>query len=339
MAEAIRSVLAQTYADFQLVIVDDGSTDRSSAIIDGFSDPRIQRIRLPGNRGLVTALNTGIAQSASEFVARMDADDVCLPRRFERQVALFDAHPNVVMCGTWVQQFGDETGVRRPPVEPRQVRAALFFCFALDHPSVMMRRSFLDRHGLLYRDEFRHVEDFDLYFRAAALGDLANVPEILLRTRAHDEEISVIHVQEQIRTEARLRIEQLRLLLPEATEEEGVFHIAVLDNAISSSALPRAVRWLIRLRDANRARGLYEPVAFRRELRWLFRRLHVATGALGVRDVVACWRSPLADGYQDRLATTAGVLVRSAVRPGRRVWRSVRQWTTRQDTTARPPEA
>ena len=269
----------------------------------------------------------------------MDADDVCLPRRFERQVALLDAHPNVMMCGTWTRQYGDETAVRRPPSDPRQVRARLFFGFAIGHPTIMTRRAFLEHHGLQYREECRHVEDFDLFFRAAALGDLANVPEILLHNRAHGGEITVIHQQEQVRTETKLRIEQLRLLMPDATEQDGVFHVAVLDGAIQASDLPRAEQWLLRLGDANRTRGLYDTAAFQRELRWLFRRLHVATDALGIRDVASGWVSPLADGYGDRLADAAGLLARAAARPVRQIWRVAGRSLTQQGVTKRRPQA
>ena len=328
MAEAIRSVLSQTYADFQLIVVDDGSTDRSLAIVDAFTDPRLRVIRFDTNQGVVAALNAGIAQSDSEFVARMDADDVSLPRRFERQVALLDAQPNVMMCGTWTRQFGDETSVRRPPADPPQVRARLFFGFAIGHPTIMTRRAFLERHGLHYREECRHVEDFDLFFRAAAVGDLANVPEILLRNRAHAGEVTVVHQQEQVRTENRLRVEQLRLLMPDVTEEEGVFHLTVLDGALSASTLPRAEQWLVRLGEANRTRGLYDTTAFRRELRWLFRRLHVSTDALGIKDIASGWGSPLADGYRDRVADAAGLFGRAAARPVRRIWRTMRRLET-----------
>src|SRR5437016_3101798 len=84
---AITSVLAQTFTDFELVVIDDGSEDRTGEVLTGFSDPRLRVLRFPENRGLVSALNAGIRESASEFIARMDADDICMPLRFERQVA------------------------------------------------------------------------------------------------------------------------------------------------------------------------------------------------------------------------------------------------------------
>ncbi len=318
LAEAIRSVLDQTYQNFELIVIDDGSTDRSGEIIGGFSDPRVRSIRFPTNQGLVAALNAGLAQAASELIARMDADDVCLPRRFERQVAFLDASPEVMICGTWAQQFGDETFVQRPPADPREVRARLFFSWAMDHPTIMMRRAFLVRHGLVYREDYRHVEDIDLFFRASTFGALANLPEVLLRTRRHGGEVSVIHMLEQRESAARLRLEQLRLLIRDPTPEENALHARVLDVEVDAAGLPGAEQWLLRLDRANRAEQLFDPVAFRRELRGLLLRLHVDAGAMGIPDAITLWRSALADTRRDRLASVTRLCVRAtrrAVRP------------------------
>lgn len=333
--EAIRSVLDQTYTDFQLVVIDDGSTDRSAHIVEGFSDPRIRLIRLAVNGGLVAALNAGIAQSTSELTARMDADDVCLPRRFERQVAFLDAHPNVMICGTWTQVFGDETCVRRPPSDPRQVQAGLFFGFAMDHPSIMLRRAFLERHTMRYRAAYTHVEDVDLFVRAAAHGDLANVPEILLRTRAHEAELSVRYEQEQKRTEARLRVEQLRLLTPDITTEECLFHLAVLDGVIPAVELPRLEPWLARLAAANSPDGPYDVTAFGEELRGLFRRVYLSANGLRMRDVLAFCRSTLAGGLRERAVGVAALLACMADQRFRRAGRLLRRWLTQDGSNSR----
>lgn len=339
VAEAIRSVLKQTYTDFHLIVVDDGSTDRSGAIIGAFSDSRLRVIRRPINRGLVAALNAGISRSQSEFIARMDADDVCLPRRLERQVAYLDRNPTVMMCGTWTRQFGDETIVQRPPAAPQRVRARLFFGWAIDHPSIMVRRSFLERHGLMYRDEFRHVEDLDSFCRASALGDIANLPEVLLRTRAHSEETSVIHRQEQAHTEARLRVGQLRLLMPDATGEEEDFHVAVLDCAVDASRLRRAEQWLLRLEHANHVRPLYDAAAFRRELRLQWYRVHAAKDRLTLGEVLAFCRSPLVSGYSARAVDGAGLLVRAAHRFARRAGQRAPRWLRKRRRSISTPGA
>jgi glycosyltransferase involved in cell wall biosynthesis len=292
--EAIQSVLDQTFADFVLLVIDDGSTDRTLEVLSTFRDARLQIIRFPAHRGLVPALNTGIIESRSEFIARMDADDICMPQRFERQVAFLLEHPQIGLCGTWTRSFGDEGCDMHPPIKPEDVRARLFFGWAMDHPSIMMRRDLLEQHGLSYDSNFRHVEDFDFFIRAAEVTNLANLPEVLLRTRAHSQEVSVIHRDEQVPTEARLLARQLRSLMPDATQEEETFHLRLLTGTVDASILTRAGQWLMCLDRANQRRLRYNQAAFRRELRRKLYDVHIRASSAGVRVLASYWMSPLA---------------------------------------------
>jgi len=291
---AIRSVLDQTFTNFELLVIDDGSTDRTLEVLSSFSDPRLRIIRFPVHRGLVTALNTGIGESRSEFIARMDADDICMPQRFERQVAFLRAHPQIGLCGTWIRSFGDVTLEFRPPIKPEAVRARLFFGWAMGHPSIMMRRDCLKQHGLLYDGNFRHVEDFDFFIRAAEVTNLANVPEVLLHARVHPQEVSVVHRAEQVPTEARLLVRQLRSLIPDASQEEESFHLRLLNGAVDASSLTQAGKWLMRLDRANQERSRYDQAAFRRELGRKLYDVHMQASPAGVRVLASYWMSPLA---------------------------------------------
>jgi glycosyltransferase involved in cell wall biosynthesis len=295
IAEAIQSVLSQTFTDFELLVIDDGSTDRTREVLSGFTDARMRVIHFPAHRGLVPALNTGIRGSRSEFIARMDADDICMPQRFERQVAFLRSHVQIGLCGTWTRSFGDETVEMRPPIKPEDVRARLFFGWAIDHPSILMRRDFLEQHGLMYDDRFQHVEDFDFFIRAAEVTNLANVPEVLLHTRAHPQEVSVIHRSEQLPTETRLLARQLRSLIPDATQEEESFHLRLLTGTVdASTSLTRAGQWLVRLDRANQERSRYDQAAFRRELGRKLYDVHMRASSAGVRVLASYWKSPLA---------------------------------------------
>lgn len=291
--EAVQSVLDQTVADFALFVIDDGSTDRTLEVLSSFTDARLRVVRFPAHRGLVPALNAGISESRSEFIARMDADDICMPQRFERQVAFLRAHPQIGLCGTWTRTFGDETYDLRPPIKPEDIRARLFFGWAINHPSIMMRRDFLERHGLLYDGNFRYVEDFDFFIRAAELTNLANVPEVLLHTRAHPQEVSVIHRGEQVPTEARLLARQLRSLMPDATQEEESFHLRLLSGTVDASILTRAGQWFVRLDRANQERPRYDQATFRRELRRKLYDIHMRASPAGFRVLASYWMSPL----------------------------------------------
>jgi glycosyltransferase involved in cell wall biosynthesis len=194
LAQALESVLAQTFTDFEFLIVDDGSTDRSRETLARHArrDPRIQLISRP-NTGYTVALNELLALARGDLVARMDADDVALPHRFARQVAYLREHADVVCVGTAVQ-FIDESGQPLREGHPGmdhdaiQQRALAGDC-VLNHPSVMMRRSAVLAVGG-YRPEFEPAEDLDLWLRLGEKGRLVNLPEILMQYRQHPRSFS-----------------------------------------------------------------------------------------------------------------------------------------------------
>ena len=190
LAAALASILGQFFRDFELVAVDDGSTDDSLAILRAFAarDARLRVISRP-NTGLAGALNDAWRASTAPFVARMDADDIAFPGRFARQVAHLEAHPEIVALGSAIV-FMDAAG--RPvkdcprPLGHEEIEAALLRGDggSLIHPVVMLRRTALEAIGG-YRPEAYFVEDLDLYLRLARVGRLANLPEPLLFYRVH----------------------------------------------------------------------------------------------------------------------------------------------------------
>jgi len=332
LAEAIQSVLKQTFTDFELVVIDDGSTDGTAEILEGFRDPRLRVIRFPQNRGLVTALNTGVRESRSDLIARMDADDICVPQRFERQVAFLDAHPEVAVCGTWAQEFGGQRSLHRLPIRPEQIRARLFFGWAMNHPTLLMRRAFLEAHGLTYRDEFAHVEDFDFVVRAAELAPLANIPEVLLLYRVHERQTSFLLRDTQVQMESGVFLRQLRMLMPDATAEERVFHMQFAIGELDGSRLREAEQWLARLDEANRRSARYDEASFELAIRWKWYRLALRACPTHPGALLAYWKSPWASFEMFREQTRplltnfsaqlrfAGIVLRRPLRLAKRVW-------------------
>ena len=180
VGEAVRSILEQTFADFDFVIIDDGSTDRSTEILEQFaSDPRIRLIRRP-NTGYLRALNEGLALCQGEFIARMDADDVSLPDRLRRQIAFLDEHPECLMVGCALLRIDDDGDVlceERLPEDHAEIEARLLEGRgAIGHPAALIRRQALVELGG-YREPFYGAEDHDLWLRLAERGRLANLPE------------------------------------------------------------------------------------------------------------------------------------------------------------------
>ncbi len=191
---AIDSVLSQTFADFELLVLDDGSTDDTLAIVRAYQqrDARVQ-VRTRENRGLVATLNELLAWASGEFVARMDADDLCLPDRLARQVTHLQAHSRVVCVGG-DHELIDERGRRLTTVRTLtsdaeiQHQALRGHC-AICHPTAMARRVPMQQLGG-YRAQFYPAEDLDLWLRMGEVGELANLRGTVLRYRLHTESIS-----------------------------------------------------------------------------------------------------------------------------------------------------
>jgi glycosyltransferase involved in cell wall biosynthesis len=206
LAEAIRSVLAQSFRDFELVVVLDHSTDGSASIAHGLAanDPRVRVIDNPGE-GLVDALNIGVAASAGALVARLDADDRMRGGRLERQHGVLLAAPDISLLGSAaivIDEGGHEVGRIRVPTADEAIRARLPRGNPFVHSSVMFRRSAFAAVGG-YRADFPLNEDYDLWLRLAGTGSLANLAEPLVDHRRHGEGVSARNAERQ-RLERRL---------------------------------------------------------------------------------------------------------------------------------------
>lgn len=210
VAQAIRSILSQTFQDFELIIVDDGSTDRSLEILKTFNDPRIRLISRP-NTGIVGALNDGIALVRAAIVARMDADDVACRDRLKHQFEYLEAHSDVVALGTSVLLI-DPEGMpimeQAAPIGKEKIEEVLL-CGdgrGIVHPSLMMKTSTLIELGG-YRQRFNFVEDLDLFLRLGERGNLANLPHVLLFYRQHFGSTNYSRCQEQCKLAREVVIE------------------------------------------------------------------------------------------------------------------------------------
>ncbi|MDR3466436.1 MAG: glycosyltransferase [Xanthobacteraceae bacterium] len=201
---AIRSVLDQSLPDFELLVVDDGSDDDTRAICQHLarSDARVMVSTNPG-RGLVDALNHGLHSARGRYVARMDADDISLPGRFKRQVDLLDANPGIAVVGSWadiIDEAGATLGAMTPPTDPEAVRIELMHRSCIVHPSAMIRAETIRRVGG-YRRAFIGCEDYDLWLRISEVAGLANLGEVLLLYRMHDEQVTWARTEQRILSE------------------------------------------------------------------------------------------------------------------------------------------
>jgi glycosyltransferase involved in cell wall biosynthesis len=218
LESAIASVLAQTFRDFEIVAVNDGSTDNSAEVLDFIAsrDPRLRVISRP-NTGIVGALNDALAAARGEFVARMDADDLCLPERFSRQVEYLEGHPDCVCVGSaflYIDEAGCPIKECSRPSDHDEIEKALLLGNGgiIIHPSAMFRRDAVENVGC-YREMAQWVEDLDLYLRLARVGRLANQPEVLFHYRFHEQSVNF--------TKNKGRFERKLALLADAYAARG----------------------------------------------------------------------------------------------------------------------
>lgn len=263
LAEALASIREQTLRAWELVAVDDGSTDGTAATLAAAAaaDSRLRVFR-QDRLGLVAALNRAAAEARGDYFARMDADDRAHPGRLARQVAYLEAHPGIGVLGTAVRRFGAADGVWTRPEDDASLRAALLFETPFAHPTVMMRRSAWAAAGEGYREDFRAAEDIDLWERIAPHTRFANLPDVLLDYRVHPDQVTRVATDVMARNGARVRRRWLQRLGLEPTEAEQVSHEAVAwVRAGSLAELAAAGTWLQRIAAEGGRSGLLEPAA------------------------------------------------------------------------------
>ena len=192
LGAAIKSILAQTYGDFEFVIVDDASLDDTLEVARSYADPRVRLLRNATNQGLIATLNIGLAAARGEYIARMDHDDISLPGRLMAQVDFLDQHPQIGVLGTGCQLIdadGNPGATMLFPASHPLIRWGLAFFSPLVHPTVMMRRSVVSALGG-YRALATHCEDYDLWWRASMVTRISNLQEVLLMLRKHDASVT-----------------------------------------------------------------------------------------------------------------------------------------------------
>jgi glycosyltransferase involved in cell wall biosynthesis len=198
---SIESILSQSFKDFEFLIINDGSTDGSQAVIESYAkkDDRIRLISR-ANKGLIASLNEGLKKARGEYIARQDADDISVPLRLGKEVAYLDSHPSVALVGSnyaHIDTKGKKTGtITNIFTHPDDLKTALISCNQYGHGSVMMRRSIFKKSG--YYEDVLHAEDYDLWARISRVADVANIEEPLYLWRKHEAGIGVSNQQFQI---------------------------------------------------------------------------------------------------------------------------------------------
>lgn len=230
--EAVESILNQTYTHFELLIIDDCSTDATLQICKSFQDDRIVIIEKEKNSGYTNSLNYGISIAKGKYIARMDGDDISLPERFKKQVTFLEANEDVVLCGTWLSIIGS-TNVIKLPENHTDIKLGLLKGNCMAHPSVMIKKQILNELYVVYDILKEPAEDYDLWVRLLAIGKLHNLKEVLLNYRVHNMQVSQKREQQQLESSLKSRIQMLEYLNYSFDNDE----LHLLKKIIASSIL------------------------------------------------------------------------------------------------------
>jgi glycosyltransferase involved in cell wall biosynthesis len=298
LAEAMQSILDQTFTDFEFLIIDDGSTDKTVAVIEGFCDFRIRLIRNTKNCGLVDSLNLGLELARGEYIVRMDADDISLPLRLERQVDFMDQNPEVGVCGSWLEAFHDTSvAVWSPPLFDAEIKASLLFESVLYHPTVIIRYSMFPGFLFKYDKEYQNAEDYELWCRLSPLCRFANIGEVFLKYRLHDKSIGKSRSDIQKNLAAKVRKRFLKELKIEPTVEELALHESISLWRIDPNSyfLKRAHEWLLVLQHANKQQNWVSQQVMEKILGKRWHEICVLATPLGIEACRFYYRSPLCD--------------------------------------------
>lgn len=196
VSEAITSILNQTFSGFEFIIIDDGSTDRTPEILRSNDDPRIRVIRNDRNIGLTKSLNIGLEHARGELIARMDADDVSLPERLEKQMRFMESHPGFALVGSSAELIDENhRQIGKRCVKQYPGYSDLLLSNQFIHGSVLMRKTVLDEVGK-YDEDIRYAQDYDLWLRISKDHKMVNLPGCLYRLRLHKDAIKIQKAEE-----------------------------------------------------------------------------------------------------------------------------------------------
>ena len=276
--QTIESILNQSFEYFELIIINDASTDKSKEIVLSFQDKRIRYIENESNMGISKTLNRGIDLCCGKYIARIDADDVCMPDRLKTQWEFLEKNPAIGLCGSWaivIDENNKAIGKIINQTDPKFISIALLFSVPLIHPSVCCKTSILKQYK--YAD-IPLIEDYDIWCRMSKTTQMANIPKFLLKYRWHTNNISKgknfvlrsdkIAVKQQIAKlglfpdDEAFRIHQLSFNLSTLNNSSGI---------LSETDLYASDAWFSQLLSANKRKKIYDQEAFTAFLwgRWI----------------------------------------------------------------------
>jgi len=269
IGDAIQSILAQDFQDFDILLIDDGSTDRSVEIMRSFHDPRLTIVLNETNLGIPRTRNRGLELARGEYIALLDSDDRASQDRLHKQVAYLDAHPDCVQIGSWCRMMNEQgiplQKIKRQPAHPDEIKAELLFRCCLSNRTIMGRTEILRNFG--YRNDFPRCQDYDLHVRLSSQFKMANIPECLVLGRIHPQQITALTTDLGDAKKREIVSSQLQHLGVPFSPEDLDPHLMLsrmrkMLFTPDASYMRWAEEWLLRLLQANQSARYYEPQVF-----------------------------------------------------------------------------
>ncbi len=316
LRESIDSILNQSFSDFELIIINDGSTDSTFQIISEYKDDRIILILNETNLGLIRTLNIGISKSRGELVARMDADDISRPERFQKQLEYLLKHPKVGVCGTWMHMIHNQTIYKQRYLLSDQIKSVLLFANPIVHPSVMFRKSIFENENEIYNSNYPHAEDYALWVSLIEKTEFAIIDEPLFEYRAHTNQVSRNFNEIQrasVKQAQQIILDKLQL---DCTDEEKEiqFSLYIEEYQKTNNYYSSVEKWLSKLIVANQATKFFNENIFRNIVgEWWFR-VNRELAPSGFGSYSRFKNSPLSAKYEPSATAIAKIRVKSILK-------------------------
>ncbi|OJJ16605.1 hypothetical protein BKI52_32340 [marine bacterium AO1-C] len=299
IGQAIQSILDQSYTHFELIIIDDCSTDGTLQAIRPFmaSDHRIRLLTKEKNTGYTKSLNQGISNAQGTFIARLDADDIAIPNRIATQLNFLLQNPAVGVCGSWALEL-DSQELIKVPVHHEEIMTMLLFRNSIIHPSVMFRQELVNNP--VFDSQYEPSEDFHLWSKLSTITRFHNIPQALIQKRLHHQQVSHIQQDNQRANAIKIMNMTLQRLGIQATPQELRLHYETTrgDFPKEINYLTRVSDWLLRIQHQNLQTRIYPEPAITQLLKQIWQKHIAGQTHLGAPFLEIVQQNPLSEYHE-----------------------------------------
>lgn len=271
--ESVTSILNQTIRDFELLVIDDCSSDNTLSLLRNMKDDRIKIVTKEKNLGLIHSLNLGFELAQGEYIARMDGDDISLPERFEKQLAILNKKSGIKACGCWLQSFGIYTVLIKHKETHKEIQSHLLLSNSMSLGAVMLDRKAYESFRFL--ENKIHVEDYDFWVQSAWKCETYNVQEVLYHYRVHNNQVSKKYKSIQLEGDIRIKLSLYQKLQynREIYSDELISKLLYTNNSFNIRELKLILDWFDELNRNNKRFDIFDSAEFKKVMFKIRRRL------------------------------------------------------------------